>query len=240
MIRIALCDDDPMALKQLQALLQSHVADMELTAYMSPLEMMAAFERGHRWDIVLLDIMMPGENGMELAREIRQADGEVKIIFLTSSPEFAVQSYTVGATYYLLKPIAAQSLFSVLDRAVAACQKAQAEKLVLKCKSGIAAVAPSDVVYCEVFGRSLCWHMRDGQVLESRGKLDELENQLSALGGFWRLHRCYLINLRHVQNLTYRVATLADGTSLPIPHGKYNDVKKAYLAYAFEKERVLL
>lgn len=66
---------------------------------------------------------MPGENGIEAATEIRKYDKNVKIIFVTSSSEFAVQSYVIGAYYYQLKPIWAESFFRLLDSVLAACKR---------------------------------------------------------------------------------------------------------------------
>lgn len=72
--------------------------------------------RGVNYQLLLLDILMPGFTGIQAAREIRTFDSETKIIFLTSSPEFAVESYGVDAFYYLLKHIREGDLFPVLDR----------------------------------------------------------------------------------------------------------------------------
>lgn len=115
MIQIGFCDDDPSVLDELHELLGSYRAernaDIAPTAFQSPFELLASIEKGARFDILLLDVLMPGENGIEAAREIRQYDSNVKIIFLTSSAEFAVQSYTVGAYFYQLKPIWPESFF---------------------------------------------------------------------------------------------------------------------------------
>ena len=75
-----------------------------------------------RFDILLLDVIMPGENGIDAAREIRRYDNNVKIIFLTSSAEFAVESYTVGAYFYQLKPIWEESFFRLMDSVIAECE----------------------------------------------------------------------------------------------------------------------
>ncbi len=244
MIRVAFCDDDLSVLKELSELVDRYGTERNCeiisSAYHSPFDLMADMERGQVWDILLLDVLMPGENGMELAKEIRARDETVKLIFLTSTPEFAVQSYTVGATYYQLKPVAADSLFPILDRAVAACSSARNENLILRCRTGIVAVAPDKLEYCEAGARRLFFHLGDGQVLESIGKLNDLEQKLASLGGFLRVHRSYLVNMAYIQNISYRTILLRDQTEIPIPHGKFNDVKAAYLAYAFEKERVML
>lgn len=108
MTRLAFCDDDPNIHDQLTALLEKYrtqrKADLECTAFRSPLDLLAAIESGARYDILLLDVLMPAEDGITAAKEIRQYDKTVHIIFLTSSTEFAVESYVVGAYFYLLKP----------------------------------------------------------------------------------------------------------------------------------------
>ncbi len=244
MIKIAFCDDDLSVLNDLSVLLDRYRVErnceIEYTAYQSPFELMATIERGIRWDILLLDVLMPGESGMDLASEIRSYDGQVKIIFLTSSPEFAVQSYMVGAFFYQLKPITSESFFPVMDRAVDACAASRSENLVLRCKTGITAIPPEKLEYCEVIGRTLHLHLQNGKTLESTGKLDELESKLAPLSSFLRVHRSYLVNLAYIQSISPRVLTLTCSAEIPIPHGKHNEIKKAYLAYAFEKERVLL
>ena len=88
MIQIGFCDDELSILSELRVLLDHYRVErnVEITsaAFQSPLELLAEVERGARFDILLLDVMMPGENGIETAREIRRYDQSVKIIFLTS------------------------------------------------------------------------------------------------------------------------------------------------------------
>ncbi len=239
MIKIAFCDDDLSVLNELTVLCNRYRlernCELEYTAYQSPLNLMAAIEKGSSFDILLLDIIMPGENGMELAKEIRTYDENVKIIFLTSSPEFAVQSYNVNAFFYQLKPVSAEGLFSVLDQIYELYTKEKEVKLVLKCKTGITTIAPAAVEYCEVIGHNLLLHMKSGKVLESAGKLNDLEKKLHETGSFLRVHRSYLVNMAFVQNISYKAVTLDSLAEIPIPHGKYNDIKKKYLEYAFEQ-----
>ena len=108
--------------------------DLTYTVFQSPLELLAAIEKGFSFDISFLDILMPGENGIETAKEIRQYDNNMKIIFLTSSPEFAVQSYTVGAYFYQLKPVWEESFFRLMDSVLAECTKTQENSLILRSK----------------------------------------------------------------------------------------------------------
>ena len=103
MTRIAFCDDDAALLHQMQDFLEQYRAlrgvQLELFPYTKPMELLADIEAGVRFDVLFLDVLMPGINGINAAREIRQYDTAVQIIFVTSSSEFAVQSYVVGAYY---------------------------------------------------------------------------------------------------------------------------------------------
>ena len=94
MIKIAFCDDDMEVLHQMNELLDRYRVerneDITYAAFQSPFELLTEIEKGIRPDILFLDVVMPGQNGMDVAKEIRQYDTNMKIIFLTSSPEFAV------------------------------------------------------------------------------------------------------------------------------------------------------
>ena len=128
MIQIAFCDDDQTVLDQLSALLEKYRAQrcvqIQCTVFHSPLDLLAEIEKGTRYDILFLDVIMPAENGITAAKEIRQYDNVVKIIFLTSSAEFAVESYVVGAYFYQLKPIWEDSFFRLTDSVIAECRRA--------------------------------------------------------------------------------------------------------------------
>ncbi len=183
---------------------------------------------------------MPGQTGIHAAAEIRNFDSNVKIIFLTSSAEYAVQSYTVGAYFYQLKPIWAESFFRLMDSAIAACEKEQSDSLILRCKSGITRIELSQLEYCEVIHRTLFIHLTSGKVVESTGSLDELSRQLEPYGCFLRPHRSYLINLDHIQNLSSHSITMSCLTEIPLPRGKYHEVKDAYLERAFQKGQMMV
>lgn len=113
----------------------------------------------------------------------------MKIIFLTSSAEFAVESYTVGAYFYQLKPIWEESFFRLMDSVIAECEKSSGMSLILRCKSGITRVELDKLEYCEVLGHSLWLHLVGGTVLESVGRMDHLCEQLADHPNFLRVHR---------------------------------------------------
>ena len=139
MIQIAFCDDDQTVLDQLSALLEKYRAQrcvqIQCTAFHSPLDLLAEIEKGTRYDILFLDV-----------------------IFLTSSAEFAVESYVVGAYFYQLKPIWEDSFFRLTDSVIAECRRADQRSLILRCKTGISRIDLDQLLYCEVLGRAAGCH----------------------------------------------------------------------------------
>ena len=159
MTRITFCDDDAALLHQMQDFLEQYRTlrgvQLELFPYTKPMELLADIEAGVRFDVLFLDVLMPGINGINAAREIRRYDTAVQIIFVTSSSEFAVQSYVVGAYYYQLKPIWKDSFFRLTDAVLAECRKRTQHSLILRCKSGVTRITLDSLEYCEVQGRTL-------------------------------------------------------------------------------------
>lgn len=244
MIKIAFCDDDMEVLHQMNELLDRYRVerneDITYAAFQSPFELLTEIEKGIRPDILFLDVVMPGQNGMDVAKEIRQYDTNMKIIFLTSSPEFAVESYSVGAYFYQLKPIWEESFFRLMDAVLAECEKKKKNSLILRSKDGITRIDLQQLEYCEVLGRKLLFHLEDGAVLESAGSLDDLAGQLMQYSNFFRPHRSFLVNMEYIQNISSRSIKMVNDAEISIPHGKCSEIKNTYMEYAFNGEQAVL
>ena len=244
MIKIAFCDDDMEVLHQMNELLDRYRVerneDITYAAFQSPFELLTEIEKGIRPDILFLDVVMPGQNGMDVAKEIRQYDTNMKIIFLTSSPEFAVESYSVGAYFYQLKPIWEESFFRLMDAVLAECEKKKKNSLILRSKDGITRIDLQQLEYCEVLGRKLLFHLENGAVLESAGSLDDLAGQLMQYSNFFRPHRSFLVNMEYIQNISSRSIKMVNDAEIPIPHGKCSEIKNTYMEYAFDGEQAVL
>lgn len=244
MIKIAFCDDDMEVLHQMNELLDRYRVerneDITYAAFQSPFELLTEIEKGIRPDILFLDVVMPGQNGMDVAKEIRQYDTNMKIIFLTSSPEFALESYSVGAYFYQLKPIWEESFFRLMDAVLAECEKKKKNSLILRSKDGITRIDLQQLEYCEVLGRKLLFHLENGAVLESAGSLDDLAGQLMQYSNFFRPHRSFLVNMEYIQNISSRSIKMVNDAEIPIPHGKCSEIKNTYMEYAFNGEQAVL
>jgi len=244
MVKVAFCDDDLSVLNEIKDLLEQYLVKrsqkITYAAFCNPLDLMTEIEKGERFDALFLDVIMPGQDGIRVAEEIRQYDTAVKMSFLTSSAEFAVQSYTVGAYFYQMKPIGEQSFYNLLDTIIEEYQREWQYSLVLRCKSGTTRIDLDRLEYCEVMGRTLLFHMKNKTVLESSGRLDELCSQLAECENFLRPHRSFLVNMEYIQNISCKAITMDSLAQIPIPHGKCSEIKNTYLKYAFNRKRVFL
>ena len=225
MIKIAFCDDDLSVLRELSALMDKYRVERNqnimYASFNSPLELLTEVERGTRLDIIFLDVLMPAQNGISTAMEIRQYDTSVKII-------------------YQLKPIWQESFYRLMDSVLSECHKDKENSLILRSRTGITRLDLDRLQYCEVMGRTLLFHRKDGEVLDSIGRLDDLCEQLKDYEQFVRCHRSYLINMDYVQNISSKTITMTDGIQIPIPHGKYSELKDKFFDYFFRKNQTFL
>lgn len=237
-MNIAICDDNPAVLTRVSSLLGDYrlekKAGFTYKAFAGALELLEELRR-EPFDLLFLDVMMPGINGMQAAHEIREFDEDTKIVFLTSSPEFAVESYTVGAYTYLLKPITRETLFPMLDRLFAELQRPD-DCFPVKCKTGVVRILFSKLSYVEVLGKVLSFHMNDGTIYETAAPLSDYEGGILSRPEFLRVHRAFLVNLWQMQELTAQEFITLSGKTVPVSRRLYPHVRDVYMKSLFTKK----
>lgn len=235
---IAVCDDQIEELSTLTALLdawqdQRH-SSLRYRTFRSAGDMLDA-ARHERFTLYLLDVMMPGIDGIDAARELRSFDDAADIVFLTSSPGFAYESYGVRALEYLLKPISARLLFPVLDQLALREQKPQ-DGLTIKSGTLLVRVPFSQLAYVEVNGKHLYFNLADGQVREAAGSLREYEDELLARPEFVRIHRSYIVNMMQISELSNAGVHTFSGKELPVSRLLYPQLQREYMKLLFTRE----
>lgn len=233
MIKLAICDDEPVYQKEVARLAKEygeyHHVELSISVYSSGVQVLDANEH---YDIFILDILMPGLSGMELASDLRRMDDAASIIFLTSSPEFAIEGYSVHALAYLLKPVKREKLFKALDHALAHRCKQTHDEILVRSDSKLMSISLSSIEYIEARQEKLVYYLCSGQIIESIGTLFALEQQLSGDSRFIKPHRSYLVNMTYIQGLDGKgIRTSACLQPVPIARGHFADIKKAYLTY---------
>lgn len=146
-------------------------------------------------DVLFLDIYMPGLNGMEAAKRLKELGVRTPVVFLTTSPDFAVESYDVAAFGYLLKPITAPRLSGLMDRLEE--QRKAKKYYVHRRGASVRKLLYDEIVFAESRDHLLFVHLANGEALEVSGRMDELEAAISD-GCFLRTHQSYLVNMSHV------------------------------------------
>ena len=231
---IAICDDQPEELRTLTVLLQSWQKDHPgvRCRYFRNADTLLEAARHERFTLYLLDVMMPGVDGMDAAREIRMFDTAADIVFLTSSPGFAYESYGVKALEYLLKPVRGALLYPVLDRLYLRESRPD-EALVVKAGSAIIRVPFSHLAFVEVRGKHLYFNRIDGQVREVSGSMKDYEQALLVRPEFVRIHRSYIVNMLQIEELSPAGVHTFSGAQLPVSRLLYSKVQEAYIAFLF-------
>ena len=234
---LAVCDDKKEDLEALLSLLDAWQARRNISlrrkAFQSAVEL-AETARQERFTLYLLDVMMPGMDGLECAREIRRFDDVAEIVFLSTSPGFAYESYGVRALNYLLKPIEGEKLFALLDQLSLREQK-PLEALTLKTATTIIRVPYAHISYAEVMGKRVYFHLVDGDVREVAGSLKDFEASLLPRPEFMRVHRSYIVNMLQVEELSSARVRTMQGDSLPVSRLTYPQLQKDYMALLFEQ-----
>lgn len=238
MLKIAICDDDVQALSSITNLLNHYRTKKNVAfvydAFTNAIELLEAMKR-QSYDILFLDVFMPGMNGLTAAHEIRSFDSETKIIFLTSSKEFAVQSYAVNAHYYMLKPSTQVELFPILDRIVLEKNKTE-ETLNIKQPSGFMRISLTKLEFLEVQGKKLMFHFDDSTVKEISGSLSDYEGQMLCKENFIKVHRAFLVNMDYIQVINPKELITYTGQRVPISRLLYKEIREKYMQFLFVKK----
>lgn len=230
-MNIAICDD----LKEERATIASHAqsyfSNGNICEYDGGADLIFAHEK-NRFDLILLDMLMPGLNGIETAEKIRAFDEQIPIIFITTTDDFAVQSYRVLAFDYLLKPVTAETMANCLSRFT----KLVPDKRFLSVNyMGVNTdILLSNIVYLESALRKIIFHLPGGKNISLTGKLEEFMT-LCDEPDFCRCHKSFIANLSYVEAISGEDFCLSDGTLLRISRTFLNSAKKTYFDYVFGK-----
>ena len=231
-MKIAVCDDDKAAREHIVALIKEQIQDAEIMTFATGEEMLKVQSN---FDISFLDVEMRKISGMDVAEHIRQEEqGKAKsiIIFVTGYEKYMNSAFDVSAFHYLLKPIDEEKFRSVFGRALDELYavRERTKRFILVRNSGIQQkVYLKDIYYIESANKKIIIHTKMG-VLDSYGKMNELEQMTG--NGFYRCHRCYLVNMEQIVSYNCNTIKVVNGDKLIPAQKKYNDFIRQYMKYA--------
>lgn len=241
MLQIAVCDDNIDELSNMVQLIDQYRTSRHLNCqyavFLNGFDLLSALEKGKLFDIYCLDIIMPGFTGIDVAKEIRVYDKTAPILFFTSSPDFALESYSVKAINYVLKPISKEKFFFAFDEMLERIKMDNKEDaIIVKSNEGIQKILISNLVFAEVIGRNVLYHLRSGKIIECLESFSTVCDNLLKYGCFIKTHRSYIVNMQYVDTIENQKVTLQTLASVPVAQGKAREIKQRYLAYQMEGE----
>ncbi len=228
-MRIAICDDEDKIRKVLEDKIRKYYFNVDMEIYLQ------FYESGEKLlesnlneiDILFLDVDMPGKNGMETAKEIRKANKEMLIIFLTAYSEFVFESFKVNAFRYLMKPLKDSELSETLE-AIQQDLAGTGEYFSFQFQNKTYSVRYNEIIYIEGMENKIWIHCTNGKVYRWRGKMKKVSEELQDKGFFY-IHQSYIINMHKIQNYDWQCVMMEDGAQIPISRYRLNHFKKEYL-----------
>jgi len=239
MIKLALCDDETEQRAAIGELLREYAASrpdlaVKLSVFSSGEELLAAAEECGGFDLYVLDVVMPGLSGIGLGVRLRELYSGGVIIYLTVSPEYAVDSYAARAFQYLMKPVEPVRFFQELDQAASVLEKQKAACITVRIKEGLRLVRLDEIVYVELAGRSMRYHLSGGTCLDSvtvRSSFQEEAAPLLADPRFFLCGASFVVNLFYVTAVEKSCLHMDGGARVPLSRGLAARAKQRWSDY---------
>ena len=201
MLNIAVVEDQDETREQLCGFIRQYADGNGLQQQTSPLSDGALLVRDYRpgtYDIIFMDVEMPGMGGFAAAERIRESDPDTVLVFVTNMAQYAIRGYSVDALDYVLKPVDYYQFCTKLSRAIRRVERRRGGQVVLQLAGGgMQVLSTGDIYYLETHDRLLWYHTSKGE-FPVRASLASAEKQLAQYH-FSRCNQCYLVNLKYVK-----------------------------------------
>ena len=242
MIRIGMIEDDSACVAQMKALLSRYGEEKNILIESDVFTYGEEFlesRRKDRYDLLLIDIDLPGLNGWECAKRLREQDSVLPLMFVTSLAQFAVNGYEVSALDFLVKPVSYTNFRIKMNRALAAISNSQDHRVIVNTRTERICMGTRDILYVEVRGHWLTFHKTDGSSVDVSGSLNTISEELHNYG-FALCNACYLVNMRYVTRMDALNVTLTNGIQLQISMRKRKSFADEFTAYVGKGDALCL
>ena len=232
MYRILMVEDDEREAETLRHSLERYARENSVEFQVSwEKSALGATSGDTKFDLIFMDIGLPGINGMEAATLIRTYDSETPIIFVTNLAQYAVRGYEVDAVDFMVKPVSYESFRMRMSRAMRAVERNTARSLRVKTRDGLQIFAAADLLYVETQGHDVAYHVAgEPAPFVVRDSLRHVEGELAGLP-FVRFSSSALANMAHVRRVRGDEVRLSDGTTLFMSRARKREAQAAIASY---------
>lgn len=240
MYQIALCDDMASELRRIEELLDAYGKKHPALKYQTEKfedaqKLLIRFKEKEKPDLLLIDVFMPGETGIEAVRKLRKEGVDTPVVFLTTSREYALEAYQVDALQYLVKPLEEEKFFHAMDLALEMLGKEEKEPLVFKTSGGLKQIMPDQIVYCEAQRNYQILYLKE-ETVKVRMTGGELYRLLQGFPEFLRCGSSYIINLNHITAVDREEICMDNSSRIYVPRNRATEFRKMYFTFYFGKE----
>ncbi len=189
------------------------------------------------YDVIFLDISMRGQNGMELARQIREKEKDVILVFVTSDASYVFDGYEVGAYRYLMKPLDEEKLWEILDYARTQKEVEEENYILVKKDSQSVRVNLKDIIYIEAQKHYVNLCMENKESINIKTAFTELLQETQEKSDtIFLTHRSYAVNIEKVVRIGRTECVLSDSSVIPVSRSFYKEVNEAFIKYHLGRE----
>lgn len=231
-MKIAVVDDRMEEAQRLITKIEKSLPQAEISTFPSGEAFLEVWKRGE-YALILLDIFMDELLGTDVARRIRAEDPDVRLVFCSTSNEFACESYEVGANYYLHKPVSDENFRRMLDMIKLTqyensrfIQLPDGQRIILR-----------NILYSEYHNHLITVFLKQGETLQTRMSQTDWENLLSEFSYFYSCSKGILVNLHEITRHEGTTFLMSDGAALPISRRKFKEALDTYTSFRFEQMR---
>lgn len=236
MLQIAVCDDETYYRNRIYSLLSEYLEARSLNAsidiFSSGKEFLSERDNLVKYDIVFLDINMEEVDGIQTAQKICDYQSGTCIVLVTAFLNYALEGYKVGAVRYIMKDALEIQMPECME---AVLKKMQIQKITFSFLESEKTLYTDNILYVESRRHKCLFYYMEKETVtyQMYGKLDQLEEALSAYR-FLRIHKSFLVNMKHIRRISNYLAVLDCGEELPVPRLRFQKVREAFVAYKGE------
>lgn len=242
-MKIVICDDNAQCREETAALVREYIRQrdrhMDLAVFSCPVELLEEARRAGGFDIYLLDVLMPRINGIELGMQLRQWDFDSKILYLTSSTDYAIAAFKAKASDYLLKPVKREELFQALDDAVASLASRREKGIFLKTRESNIRLSYDSILYAQLEKKAVVYHLTNGKTVVGaaiRTGFSEAVQELLQEGRFALCGKSLVVNLYHIHAVETEMIRFRTGDQTYIGRRASRELRSAWADFWINRE----
>lgn len=239
MIHVAICDDMPDQLDIIERATKNYFHSIREVAgierFSKAMDFLEALEKRGDFDLVLLDICMPGMMGTDIAAEMRKRNSHCEIIFISTSDEYGMEAFSVHAVNYLVKPFTQEDFNKAMKHVMEIIRQRHTQKIILRIVGGVRVVEINDILYVETDKHIQHVYLKDDSVLDMRQTFAEVVETLDkvAPGQFASPTKGYYVNQLQIVSIRDGFIEMQNKHMIPLSKRRSRDFQEAYFEYIF-------